>query len=190
MRFLLDTHLLLWAAARSRRLSVAARALLEDPRNEIAYSAVSLWEIAIKLGLRRRDFRVDLAMLRPSLSEMGLVELPMTGAHAERVATLPPVHRDPFDRMLVAQCLVESIVLITNDDVLENYGDAVRLVKATDSSRILDLDLRIDPDLGVADDDPYGVRVTLLQGVATHVQRPDRSVPADSIDRLGGRIRR
>lgn len=128
MRLLLDTHLLLWATARSRRLPKEARGLLEDPRNEVYYSAVSLWEIAIKLGLRRLDFRVDLAILRPGLSEMGFVELPLTGAHAERLAALPPVHKDPFDRMLVAQCLTEPLMLITNDGVLADYGEIVRVV--------------------------------------------------------------
>jgi PIN domain nuclease of toxin-antitoxin system len=128
MRLLLDTHLLLWATARSRRLPKEARTLLEDPRNEVYYSAVSLWEIGIKLSLRRPDFRVDLTMLRSSLSEMGFVELPLTGAHAERLPTLPPVHKDPFDRMLVAQCLTEPLLLVTNDDVLEDYGEVVRVV--------------------------------------------------------------
>mgnify|MGYP001559686763 CR=1 FL=1 len=128
MRVLVDTHLLLWAAARSRRLPKEARRLLEDPRNEVFYSAASLWEIAIKLGLRRADFQVDLERLRPALLEMGFLELPVTGAHAERLAALPPIHKDPFDRMLVAQSLCEPLVLLTNDDVLAGYGEAVRVV--------------------------------------------------------------
>lgn len=128
MRVLLDTHLLLWATARSRRLPREARRLLEDARNEVHYSAVSLWEIAIKIDLRRADFRVDIALLRPALSEMGFVELPVTGAHAERLVGLPPIHKDPFDRMLVAQSLCEPLVLLTNDDVLAGYGEFVRVV--------------------------------------------------------------
>ena len=128
MRLLLDTHLLLWASARSRRLPKEARRFLENPRNEVHYSAVSLWEIAIKLGLRRSDFRVDLGLLRPALSEMGFVELPVTGAHAERLVDLPPIHKDPFDRMLVAQSLSEPFILLTNDDGLEAYGKVVRVV--------------------------------------------------------------
>jgi len=128
MRLLLDTHLLLWASGRSRRLPKEARRLLENPRNEVHYSAASLWEIAIKLGLRRSDFRVDLALLRPALSEMGFVEVPVTGAHAERVVELPPIHKDPFDRMLVAQSLSEPFILLTNDDGLEAYGNVVRVV--------------------------------------------------------------
>lgn len=128
MRVLVDTHLLLWAAARSRRLPKEARRLLEDPRNEVHYSAASLWEIAIKLGLGRADFQADLGRLRPALWEMGFLELPVTGAHAERLVGLPPIHKDPFDRMLVAQSLCEPLVLLTNDDVLAGYGGVVRVV--------------------------------------------------------------
>jgi len=128
MRLLVDTHLLLWAAARSRRLSREARQLLENPRNDVYFSAASLWEIAIKLALRRADFRVDLGRLRSVLPEMGFQELPVTGAHAERLASLPPLHKDPFDRMLVAQSQSEPLVLLTNDSALAPYGDLVRVV--------------------------------------------------------------
>lgn len=127
MRMLVDTHLLLWAAARSRRLPKEARRLLENPRNEVHYSAASLWEIAIKLG-HRRDFEVDLGRLRAALADMSFLELPVSGAHAERVATLPPIHKDPFDRMLVAQSLTEPLVLLTNDDALREYGEVVQVV--------------------------------------------------------------
>ena len=128
MRVLVDTHLLLWATARSRRLSKEARRLLESPRNEVHFSAASLWEIAIKLGLRRANFHVDLGRLRLALSQMGFLELPVTGAHAERLAGLPPIHKDPFDRMLVAQSLCEPLVLLTNDEALADYGEFVRVV--------------------------------------------------------------
>lgn len=128
MRVLVDTHLLLWAAARSRRLPKEARRLLENPRNEVHYSAASLWEIAIKLALRRADFQVDLGRLRLALLEMGFLELPVTGAHAERLVALPPIHKDPFDRMLVAQSLSEPLVLLTNDGGLASYGEVVRVV--------------------------------------------------------------
>jgi PIN domain nuclease of toxin-antitoxin system len=129
MRLLVDTQLLLWGAARSRRLPAAARRLLEDPRHEVFVSAASLWEIAIKLALRRPGFDVDLKVLRPAIARMGFAELPVTGAHAERVASLPPVHRDPFDRLLVAQSLSEPLVLLTNDALLAPYGDTVRFVR-------------------------------------------------------------
>jgi len=128
MRLLVDTHLLLWATARSRRLPKEARQLLEDPANEIFFSAASLWEIVIKAALRKPDFKADVALLRPALAEMGFAELPVSGAHAERLASLPPLHKDPFDRMLVAQSLAEPLVLLTNDGVLAGYGDVVRVV--------------------------------------------------------------
>ena len=91
MRLLVDTHLVLWAAAKSRSLPKEARSLLEDPANELFFSAASLWEIAIKAALRRSDFRVDLALLRPALAAMDFAELPVSGAHAERLASLPPI---------------------------------------------------------------------------------------------------
>jgi PIN domain nuclease of toxin-antitoxin system len=128
MRLLVDTHLLLWAAARSRRLPKEARLLLEEPANEVFFSAASLWEIVIKAALRKPDFKVDVTLLRPALSEMGFAELPVSGTHAERLGSLPPIHRDPFDRMLVAQSLAEPLVLLTNDGVLADYGDVVKVV--------------------------------------------------------------
>jgi PIN domain nuclease of toxin-antitoxin system len=128
MRLLVDTHLLLWAAARTGRLPREARRLLEDPANEVYFSAASLWEIVIKAALRRSDFKVDVSALRPALAEMGFAELQVTGAHTEALARLPPVHRDPFDRMLVAQGLAESLVLLTNDEALAAYGMTVRVV--------------------------------------------------------------
>ena len=128
MRLLVDTHLLLWAAARSRRLPKEARLPLQDPANEVFFSAASLWEVVIKAALRKPDFKVDVALLRPALAEMGFVELAVSGAHAERLASLPPLHKDPFDRMLVAQSLAEPLILLTNDGVLADYGDAVKVV--------------------------------------------------------------
>jgi PIN domain nuclease of toxin-antitoxin system len=128
MRLLVDTHLLLWAAAKSRRLPREARRLLEDTANEVFYSAASLWEIVIKSALRRSDLTVDVRVLRPGLAEMGFVELPVSGPHAERLASLPPLHKDPFDRMLVAQSLSEPLVLLTNDSVLGGYGEVVKVV--------------------------------------------------------------
>jgi PIN domain nuclease of toxin-antitoxin system len=128
MRLLVDTHLLLWAAASSRRLPAEARRLMEDPENDVFYSAASLWEIAIKSALRKPDFKADVALLRPALVEMGFVELQVSGAHALKVAALPPLHKDPFDRMLVAQSLSEPLVLLTNDAVLTGYGEVVRVV--------------------------------------------------------------
>lgn len=128
MRLLLDTHMLLWAAADSERLPRQARELLEDGANDAYYSAASIWEIAIKSALRRKDFRIDLAALETTLPAMGLIELPVTAAHAAGVARLPPIHRDPFDRLLIAQSIAEPLTLLTNDGILGRYAGSVRIV--------------------------------------------------------------
>ena len=128
MRLLLDTHLLLWAAASSKRLPREARELMEDDSNDVYYSAASIWEIAIKSSLRRKDFRIDLPRLLATLPEMGLVELPITAAHAAGVTGLPPIHRDPFDRLLIAQSITEPLTLLTNDALLESYRVRARVV--------------------------------------------------------------
>jgi PIN domain nuclease of toxin-antitoxin system len=128
LRLLLDAHLLLWAAARSARLPREARELLQDDSNDVYYSAASIWEIAIKSSLRRKDFRVDLTQLLATLPEMGLVELPVTAAHAAGVTRLPSIHRDPFDRLLIAQSIVEPLTLLTNDALLDRYRVGARVV--------------------------------------------------------------
>lgn len=128
MRLLLDTHFLLWSVAASRRLPVDVREVLTDPENAVFYSAASIWEIAIKSALRRRDFRVDLPRLLRALPRAGFAELPVSAAHAARVASLPALHKDPFDRLLVAQALVEPLVLFTNDAQLGRYGAQVRVI--------------------------------------------------------------
>lgn len=126
MKYLLDTHLLLWAAAGSVRLPPEARRIIDLPETEPVVSAASLWEIAIKSGLRRADFSVDLRLLRRRLSVHGYIELPATGAHAAEMCLLPPIHRDPFDRMLVAQARVEGITLLTADSIVARYPGPVR----------------------------------------------------------------
>lgn len=128
MRLLLDTHLLLWAIADSKRLPAEARALVENEINEVYFSAASIWEIAIKASLRRKDFRVDLKALLAALPQMGAVELPVTAEHAAGVQTLPFIHRDPFDRLLIAQSIAEPVTLLTNDKILARYRASVRIV--------------------------------------------------------------
>ena len=128
MRLLLDTHVLLWAAASSKRLPQEARELLEDASNDAYYSAASIWEIAIKSSLGRKDFRIDVDALVKALPDMGLIELPVSGAHAAGVSRLPPIHRDPFDRLLVAQSVAEPLMLLTNDAMLKRYTSNVRVV--------------------------------------------------------------
>ena len=128
MKLLLDTHVLLWVAVGSRRLSNEAKAILEDSGNTPFFSVASLWEIAIKHALRRGDFGVDPSRLRVGLLNNGYVEIAITGEHAVSVGTLPALHKDPFDRMLLAQARAESMVLLTADRKLAKYGGPVRLV--------------------------------------------------------------
>lgn len=125
---LLDTQLLLWASSLPERLSDKARAMLEDPATKLFFSAASLWEVAIKNGLGRSDFRVDPRVLRRGLLENGYSELAVTGAHAVAVDLLPPIHRDPFDRMLVAQAQTEGITLLSADKVLGRYPGPIVVV--------------------------------------------------------------
>lgn len=128
MKLLLDTHLLLWAAGAPERLSDTARTLLTEPTNELFFSAASLWEVAIKRGLGRSDFQVDPRVLRRNLLDNGYQELPVASEHAVSIANLPPLHKDPFDRLLVAQAMVEGITLLTSDAQLAQYPGPVRQV--------------------------------------------------------------
>ena len=128
MKLLLDTQLLLWAAAHPRRLSAAARKLINDRQHELLFSAASLWEITIKNSLGRDDFRVEPRVLRRGLLDNGYVELPMTSEHAVNASALPELHRDPFDRMLIAQATCEGITLVTADAIVGQYPGPIRLV--------------------------------------------------------------
>lgn len=128
MKFLLDTNLLLWAAGTPDKLPVTARQLLEDPKNDLLFSAASLWEISIKRGLERADFQVDARVLRRGLLDNGYQELAITSAHAVSIDNLPPLHKDPFDRILVAQATVEGITLLTTDTLVAQYPGPIRQV--------------------------------------------------------------
>ena len=128
MNLLLDTHLLLWAASEPKRLSAKARSLLLDPNNQLLFSAASLWEISIKNGLDRADFKVDPRRLWRLLLVSGYREVPVTSEHTIAVNELPPMHKDPFDRILVAQARVEGLLLLTVDKAVAKYGEGVRKV--------------------------------------------------------------
>ena len=128
MKLLLDTHLLLWAAGAPDRLSAEARALLSAPEHEVWFSAASVWEVAIKCGLGRADFQVNPRLLRRGLLDNGYHELPVGSEHAVAIDSLPPLHKDPFDRLLVAQARVEGITLLTTDDAVAQYPGPVRKV--------------------------------------------------------------
>ncbi len=123
MKLLLDTHVLLWAAGDPDKLSAAARTLLLDQGNRLHFSSASIWEVVIKRGLGREDFRVNPARLRRLLVQNGYGEVPVTADHALGVAELPPLHRDPFDRVLIAQARGEGMLLLTADDQVAQYGE-------------------------------------------------------------------
>ena len=128
MRLLLDTHLLLWAGNEPERLPEAARKLIESDGNELFFSAASLWEIAIKSSLKRRDFVVDPEEFHQLLSGNGYTELTVTAAQAITLRNLMPRHKYPFDRMLLAQALHEGLTLVTADKVLGGYdGPVIRV---------------------------------------------------------------
>jgi PIN domain nuclease of toxin-antitoxin system len=128
MKLLLDTHLLLWAAGEPKRLSKQARTLIDNPDNELLFSAASLWEVVIKRGLGREDLAVDARLLRRGLLDNGYSELPIVSDHVVAIDSLPPIHKDPFDRILVAQATVEGVTLLTNDSLVSQYPGPIRTV--------------------------------------------------------------
>ena len=128
MKFLLDTHLLLWAASQPEKLSEQAQALIGAPEHELFFSAASLWEISIKQGLGRTDFDVDARVLRRALIDNGYQELSITGPHTLALEHVPALHKDPFDRILLAQANTEGITLLTADRTVGQYPGSVRLL--------------------------------------------------------------
>ncbi len=128
MNLLLDTHVLLWAASEPQRLSAKARTLLLDSANQLVFSAASLWEISIKSSLDRTGFKVDARRLWRMLLVNGYRELPITSEHIVAVNELPTLHKDPFDRILVAQARVEGLLLLTSDKIMAKYGEGVRKI--------------------------------------------------------------
>ena len=120
--------MLLWAAGVPERLTREARDLIENPETELVFSAASLWEVAIKSSPGRDDFRVDPRLLRRGLLENGYTELAVTGSHAVALDLLPRMHKDPFDRMLVAQAQVEGIMLLAADPTVARYPGSIRLM--------------------------------------------------------------
>lgn len=127
MHVLLDTHLLLWVSYLPERLPEGVRRIVLDPAHELRFSVASIWEIAIKLAQNRKDFDFDPNALRKGLLEAGYTELPVLGEHALAVATLPLIHKDPFDRLLVAQAIVEGVELLTVDEQLARYPGRIRV---------------------------------------------------------------
>jgi PIN domain nuclease of toxin-antitoxin system len=128
MRFLIDTHLTLWIPAGDPRVSSPMLLLLSDKENEFLFSTASLWEIAIKRSLGKPDFQTDPRGIRTRLIKAGYQELPVLGDHAVAVDALPFTHKDPFDRLLIAQAMVEGITLLTADAVIARYPGPIRKV--------------------------------------------------------------
>jgi PIN domain nuclease of toxin-antitoxin system len=128
MKLLLDSHLLVWSSSTSKRLSPVARSLINSPDNELFFSAASVWELAIKQHSKKYDVRVDAHLLRRGLLDNGYSELPVTGNHAVAIRSLPPIHKDPFDRILVAQATVEGITLLTADSIVARYPGPIKKV--------------------------------------------------------------
>lgn len=122
MRLLLDTHILLWALTRHRRLNAQTRALLTDPANQVLFSAASIWEIAIKARLGRADFSVHPDEIARVARVSGFQELPVRSNAAALVADLPLHHRDPFDRLLIAQAMAEGMPVVSADASFDAYG--------------------------------------------------------------------
>ncbi len=128
MKLLLDTHLLLWAAGQPDKLSVVSSTLINEPKNELFFSSASLWEIIIKHGLGRPDFQVDARLLRRGLLDNGYCELVVISEHVLAIGDFPPIHKDPFDRILVAQSMVEGITLLTVDPLVAQYPGPIQKV--------------------------------------------------------------
>jgi PIN domain nuclease of toxin-antitoxin system len=126
MRFLLDTQLVIWVAIGDPRLRPAARAILNSRANQFLFSVASIWEIAIKSALRQRDFLYDPREIRRQFIANGYEELPILGHHVVAIDSLSRIHKDPFDRILIAQAMVEGITLLTADPVIAQYPGPIR----------------------------------------------------------------
>lgn len=126
MKLILDTDVIIWAALDS--LAEETKQRLSGEGVELLFSAVSIWEIAIKSRLGKPDFSFDAAVFRRSLFESGYIELPVNGVHAAAVARLPDLHKDPFDRLLIAQAMVEGITLLSADEAVLSYPGPIERV--------------------------------------------------------------
>ena len=129
MRILLDTHILIWSLIEPQNMPAKFRQISSDRSNEFIFSAVNIWEVAIKHALGRRDFELEPDIVLGAARAAGLDELPVRSTAAARVGKLPLHHRDPFDRLLVAQAVDEQLVLLTDDAVLPSYGENVFLLR-------------------------------------------------------------
>jgi PIN domain nuclease of toxin-antitoxin system len=129
MKYILDTHVLLWTAGLFKALPLKLRHLIEDSENELFFSAASMWEISIKNGLGKAHFCVDIHRLRRGLLDHGYLELSITSQHVIGVSQLPLLHKDPFDRILIAQAIQEGMLLLTTDNLIAKYNAPIELIK-------------------------------------------------------------
>ena len=128
MNFLLDTHILIWAAISHLKISPELASLLSDTNNHLYFSSASIWEISIKESLEKSDFKVSSKKLYDGLIENGYKEIKVSALHAMEVIKLPFIHRDPFDRILVATAIWENMSMLTNDSKLSPYHSLVRVL--------------------------------------------------------------
>lgn len=126
MKYLVDTHLLLWASSEPERLPKIHHQIIANPDNELYFSVVNLWEIAIKTSLGRKDFCIDVSIFRKALKENGYQELVISGEHILLLTTLPQIHKDPFDRILVAQAISAGMYFLTADEVIAQYPGPIK----------------------------------------------------------------
>ena len=127
MNYLVDTQLLLWSSVETAKLSKQALAILEDSTSHLKFSVASIWEIAIKRGLGRKDFLVEPQRIRRGLLRNGWNEIAISSEHAVATLNLPLLHKDPFDRLILAQAHVEGYTLLTSDKIVAKYPGAVRV---------------------------------------------------------------
>lgn len=128
MRYLLDTHILLWAMDQYERLPDVAYQIIKNPENTLFFSTASIWEIAIKYAKKRTDFDSDPHEIRFNAIHSGYLELAIMGNHAAGVAMLPNIHNDPFDRLLISQAIIEDATLITHDKIIAKYPGPIEVV--------------------------------------------------------------
>ena len=128
MIVLLDSHVLLWALSAPERLAPAVHAIIAEPSNTIYFSSASIWEIAVKSALGRPDFAFEPEQVTAAAVQTGFRELAVTSRHAAMVAKLPRLHRDPFDRLLVAQAIALPAKFFTCDEILAGYSELVELI--------------------------------------------------------------
>ena len=125
MKYLLDTHIILWSGFDVKRLSRKAKSILENPENTLYFSPISLWEISIKHEKHPEQMAITSERVREIAIKMGFIELPVRSRHGVDIAKLPDIHNDPFDRMLITQARSDGLYLISHDDKVIAYGEPV-----------------------------------------------------------------